>query len=571
MAATGIAGWTERLVIREVVVLGRPLIACLGMRSALVSAWLCAGCLGTGSLELELTLPTDPDLKPTGMTTITVLATSPEIDPVANRATLNGSRFSAGDLPVANKVQINVLLNDVSNRLVGLGEAPELVDIKGDRSSKLSIPVRKPFIYAASGAALYTFDPTLDPRNMKFQGKLSGLTTPSVPVSVGGDELVVAGGSQLQIIDTATHKVTGSPISIGGGTINDVAPVPSAKKVAVAHSGGIAIVDLETGAVANAAVGAVDRVTVGPAADGRMVVYGLIGRVAPPDTPLVACSGSSSVVAVFVDSPNVATPKPLASGVSAIAAAPSQPAVFAAVPCAGQIARIDGDPTSETAPLMLTKMADLGNAAAIAVLGDRVYGAGTRASVPQCASGTSMVACTTSSSTACPETGGNHVAWVADGAHLVVQSVPIAGGAPVTLELPERRETMVDTDDEAKSHAQVMHPLGTVPLDLVVLPGGQYVSVVTKNSYFIESLFDTLNNLYILPCIKTVSSDWVLVDLASSSIAQRVRTSCMITAIRTGGNVYFPNWACDAPPEGERNTQGGDYVPTAVGALFGAR
>ena len=130
------------------------------MRSAVVAAWLLAGCLGTGSLDLELT----------GMTTITVLAQSPDIPPIANRTVLTGSSFKAGELPVGENLQINVLLHDVSNRLVGLGEAPELVDIVGDKATKLVIPVRKPFIYASSGSALYTFDPTLDPRNAKFQG-----------------------------------------------------------------------------------------------------------------------------------------------------------------------------------------------------------------------------------------------------------------------------------------------------------------------------------------------------------------------------------------------------------------
>ena len=514
-------------------------------------------------------MPTEADLKPTGMTTVTVLATAPDIDPIANRSIINESSFSAGELPVADKVQINVLLNDVSNRLVGLGEAPELIDIRGDQSTKLTIPVRKPFIYASSGSNLYTFDPTLDPRNPKFQGRLQGLTSPSAAVSVGGDRLVIAGGTSVQIIETATHRVIGSPIAMpAGAMINDIAPVPSAPQVAVAHTGGLAIVDLDTGTVTNAAVGAVERVTVGPAADGRMVAYGLVGRVAPPDTPLVPCSGASSVVAVFVDSPTVVAPKPLGMAVSAIASAPSQAAVFATLPCANQVARIDGDPTSEVATLSLTKVSDLQNAAVVAVLGDRVFAAGTKPSVPECSSG----ACTSTSSTACPDPmTGNKVAWVAVGAHLVVQSIPITGGTAVTLELPERRETMVDIEDDARSHAQVMHPMGTVPLDLVVLPGGQYVSVVIKNNYYVESLYDQLNALYILPCIKTTSADWLLVDLASSSIAQRVRTSCMITAIRTGANVYFPSWACDEAPEGEKNTQGADYIPTSVGALFGAR
>jgi hypothetical protein len=538
------------------------------MRSAVVAAWLLAGCLGTGSLDLDLRLPTEADLKPTGMTTITVLASSPEMGTVANRTVLTGTTFKAGELPVGDGVQINVLLHDVSNRLVGLGEAAELVDIVGDEKKTLQIPVRKPFIYASSGSTLYTFDPTLDPRDMKFQGRLAGLTSPQVAVSVGGDQLVIGGGNQLQLVDTATHKVTGMPITIPA-TISDVAPVPRKKQVAVAHAMGISIVDLQTSTVTNAMVGAVDRVAVGPAADGRMVAYGLVGRVPPTDIPppLATCTGASSIVAVFIDSPTVTAPKPLGAAVSAIAASPSAAkpsaaAVFATLPCGNQVARVDGDPTSETAPLTLTKLSDLKNAAAIAVQGDRVWAAGTEPSTPMCLTGP----CTSTASLACPETTTNRVSYVGQGAKLSVQSIPIAGGNATTVVLPERRETMVDTNDGSRQHAQVLHPLSSVPLDLVTLPGGQYVAVVMKNSYFIDSTFDGVQ--YILPCLKVSTADWMLVDMASSSIAQRVRSHCMITNMRQGA--YFSSWACDDPPEAERTTQG-DYVPVSVGALFGAR
>jgi hypothetical protein len=427
--------------------------------------------------------------------------------------------------------------------------------------------VRRPFIYAASGTSLYTFDSSLDPRDMKFQGQLPGLQTPQIAVSVGGDRLVIAGTSQLQIVETATHKVMGTPITLpGGAVIHDVAAVPSMHKVAVAHSGGIAIIDLDSGAVANADVGAVDRVAVGPATDGRMIAYGLIGRVAPPDSPLSACSGSSSLVAVFVDAPATVAPHPLPMAVSAIAAAPAEPAVFAALPCAGQVARITGDPTSEIAQLTLTMTSMLPNAAAITVLGDRVIAVGTHPSTPVCSTSSGTITqCTTSTMQACPEQGTTLLSFVTDGARLVVQSFSIAGQTPIDVELPERRETMIDIDDPARQHAQVLHPLSTVPLDIVALPGGQYVSIVTKNSYYIESASDGVQ--YILPCLKASTSDWLLVDLASTSITQRIRTKCDLVYRQ---NAYFSNWACDDPPPAERSTQG-DYTPVSVGALFGVR
>ena len=90
------------------------------------------------------------------------------------------------------------------------------------------------------------------------------------------------------------------------------------------------------------------------------------------------------------------------------------------------------------------------------------------------------------------------VSFVTEGARLLVQSIPLAGGDPIELTLPEQRETMIDVDDPARQHAQVLHALGTVPIDLVALPGGQYVSIVTRNSYFIESLSERPDGKLIL-------------------------------------------------------------------------
>ena len=59
----------------------------------------------------------------------------------------------------------------------------------------------------------------------------------------------------------------------------------------------------------------------------------------------------------------------------------------------------------------------------------------------------------------------------------------------------------------------------------------------------------------------------MLLDMASSSIAQRVRTQCQLTV---GPATTFPMWACDTPPDGERSKVG-DYAPSSIGALFGAR
>jgi len=91
--------------------------------------------------------------------------------------------------------------------------------------------------------------------------------------------------------------------------------------------------------------------------------------------------------------------------------------------------------------------------------------------------------------------------------------------------------------------------------------------LVTTNTYYIAALAQ--GTTVILPCLKLTTADWMLMDMASSSVASRVRTKCdYIPAMDLG--TMFPDWMCEDAPEGETPTQG-DYTPISVGALFGAR
>jgi hypothetical protein len=531
------------------------------------AACLVAGCTSEGTFDLVLTLPTAQELRPSGMTTVTVVLTPENEPPIATTSVLDGNKFSAGDLKIAQNVNIEVQLRDVSNRLVGVGEAPDPVDIVAGEQTEVSIPVRRPFVYASNGTSLFSFDPTLDPTDSKFQGQLMGVNVPQVAVSVGGDRLAIVSSTQLSVITTDTNKVVGNPIALPG-TTRDASAVPGTRKVAVAHDKGIAIVDIDTGVVVNTMLGPVDRVTVGPTTDGRMLAYGLVGRVTPGLNPLETCTGSSSMVTIDVDAPVVVAPKPLPQPVSDLAAAPENVGLFATLPCMNQVAKVAGD-VEGGANLTLTKFADLPRPAVLAVAGGRVWAAGTHPSTPHCADTLGNdVPCQADSPTRCPPvppTPPNSVDYVDEGAHLVMLSIPLAGGMPITLDLPGRRETIFDTLDPAKQHAQVLQSFGTVPLDLVALPGGQYVGLVTTSNYYIQQLSQGAR--IILPCLEATTSDWLLLDLASSSIAQRVRTSC---ALVVGPADDFPMWKCDVPPPGERSSFG-EYVPLSVGALFGAR
>jgi len=175
--------------------------------TALAALTAGTGCLGSSALDLELDLPTAADLRPSSMNTITVVATEPGAQPIANTSVISGSTFSAGDIPAGHSIEIDVLLHDVSNRLVGLGQAPQLIDVSAGSTTNLALPVRRPFVYAADGSSLYSFDPSRDPRDPMFQGQLASVSGATIAVSVGGDRLVVTSSAQLFVIDTSTNML----------------------------------------------------------------------------------------------------------------------------------------------------------------------------------------------------------------------------------------------------------------------------------------------------------------------------------------------------------------------------
>ena len=493
------------------------------------------------------------------MTTVTVTLAQGDNPPVATTSVLEGGLFSAGDLAVADDVRIDVQLRDVSNRLVGVGEAADLIDIVANEQTTVVIPVRRPFVYTSNGAALFSFDPTLDATDGAFQGQLMGVAGPQVVVSVGGDRLAVVSSSSITVFATDTNKAVGTPIALQG-TTRDAAYVPGTTKVAVASDQGIAIVDIDTGVVQTTTVAGVERITVGPDADGRMLAHGLINRIAPEVNPLLVCTGTSSLVTIDIGAPPAAaTAKPLENAVSDVAAAPETVGLFATLPCRGKVARVTGD--IETGQPTLEDFATLPRASVLAVAGGRVIAAGTEQSEPTCSP-----SCQPTSSTSCTGPAPpSKVNFVDTGANLIVLSIPIAGGMPVTIDLPARRETLLDESDPANAHAQVLNAFGTVPIDLVALPGGQHVGLVSSSNYYIEELQDS--GFVVLPCLNATTADWLLLDLASGSLSSRVRTSC---SLEVGQADLFPDWKCDVPPVGEQSIFG-EYIPVSVGALFGAR
>jgi hypothetical protein len=498
-----------------------------------------AGCGGGGRLELVLDLPENGDLRPAGMTTVTVVAQPFSGDPVETTSVIAADdTFQAGDLPAGEPVAIQVELRDATGRLVGYGRALAPVELSVDEITQVRIAVRRPFLYAASSAGLFTFDPTRDSIDPMYQGRLSP-PAPLRTVPLGGDQLAVVRSTEVDLIATEDHQVAADPIGLAA-TANDAAPVPGQRRVVLGMTTGFVIVDLETGEVRPVDTGgkAIARVTVGIAEDGRTIAYGLVNPVAVPEVDEACASAAKSELAMIdLAAPDAVAFRTLDSGLADLAAGVDAPGLVGAAPCSGELVLIE--PAGES------QLATLSRAASVAIQGTRVWGAGTDPA---------QIRYT-----------GPDIDYVEDDAIELLTFVDLRGGGPTQFTLGRNRETMIDMDDPAHEHAQVMKPMSALPLDLVVLAGGEFVAVATRYMYHSNAL--TSGITIVLPQMDATTSDLILVDGATLTAAQRIRTDCDLT---TGQADIFPNWECGAPDEAEVPRLG-TFEPSALGALFGAR
>ena len=413
-----------------------------------------------------------------------------------------------------------MLLRNDSNRLVGIGRRPKTSSRSARSVDVADHPGAPPVRVHGRRQLDLPYDPTLDPSDAKFQGQLSGLSSPQLAISVGGDRLVIGTSGGLQLVDTATHMVTGQTIPIQPHDRRRRA-VPGTHLVAVGTSAGISVADIDTGMVQDAPGPSVNKITVGPAADGHMVAYGLVGRVIAPAGrgSLDDCTGTSSIVTADVSNPTAMQQMDLGQAVSDIAAAPDTAKLFATLPCIGEVDEVDGS--------MLTKVLSLDHAAVLAVADEQIFAAGVHPSTPQCVDDQGRTA-EVHDAVDCTCTGrgaGTTSVLYARRARRssCSRSRSAARRSSPTCRSAARRYRPGDLSGE---RAKVMHPLTVRPLDLVVLPGGQSVSIVTASEYYITDIVDSGVGIVIDPCLDATNGD----RLSSISRAGRSRSACARSA-----------------------------------------
>jgi len=503
------------------------------LSALLMPFWVAiAGCGAdaTGSLDLVLALPPAGDLRPTGMATVAVGVT--QLDGVEHITTtpLDDMRFAAGDVALGEPIHLRVELRDNTNRLVAFGLVEDTI-LPDHSQQTITIPVRKPIVYVSSDRTLATIDPTFEGLDPKFQGAITS-TAGTLAFPVDGLEIAMITGSMLQRVATADHKPVGAAIDLQMTAPVDAVRVPGERRIVVASETGtgigLVVVDLDTGEVRRLATMAAARLAIAGSAETGFTVYALVGRVAPP-VGTATCTGSSMVLAYALDGANE-TPVTVATGQFSDLAAAGD-AVFGANPCTGMVTRLD--------PGMPRVMMTVGGAGALAAEGGRLWIAG---SAPSTAS---------------------------QGARIRVSSVRFDGTDPQEVTLPPKAEVMTYDFDDAKELSLNIHADTLVPIDLAVLPGAQYVAVVTRMDSHREARFDTQTLTKVIPEMNATVHDLVLADPQTGAIAQRIRSKCTLQLI-ANSNAEFPDWSC-VTLSGAEAPLGGESTPTAVGAQYGGR
>ncbi|MBX3160885.1 MAG: hypothetical protein KF773_33275 [Deltaproteobacteria bacterium] len=479
----------------------------------------------SGNLNLVLTLPGEGDLRPEGMTMVAVAVRTADGSESVTTTPLDGTRFSAGEVKDGLPIFLSVQLRDIQNTLVGFGSLDEPFTPTVSEQ-EVTIAVRKPIVYVATGGAPHTIDTTRDALDPKYQGSMSSLTDANLIVPIDGTEVAVMSSTGLTRVATADHLPVGPSVNFGFGTVLDAAAVPGQRKLAVATTMGLVVFDIESGLGTMRPLSpGPSRVAIGGGIDTGFTVYLLQNRVAAP-TGTGACTGSSQVVAFSLENPTEqAAMVAMGAPISDIAAA--GPAVFGSNPCAGQVRRLDaGTPAV---------MMGLTGASVLAVEGGRLWGAGSL-------------------------TGPG-------GAQILLGSINLDGSGVQQVRLPPKAEVATYDFDDKKELSINMHADTNVALDLAVLPSSQQVALITRMDAHRAPRGDGLS--VVIPEMDMVVHDLIIADTSNGSVVQRIRSKCTLND-HFPNNAEFPRWSCIAITAPAAPT-GGEMTPLAVGALYGGR
>ena len=499
-------------------------------------------------MAIDLVLPEDPALSPAGdrIAQLTLVTWAPGEAPESETRAVDdpSAGLEMGVLAGGREVGLAVELRSATQRLLGYGESPLPVAPDPDDDTVVSLQVRRPFVYAAGPAArLDAFDSTLDPgEDATFGGIAVSAPLASAPTRDGAELVVIAArgeAAELRLVSTATHQ----PLEVAAvplpGAVSDVAVTADGSRAVVAHdgaAGGVSVVDLAAARTGEAAVATVDVGPVGALAlvepaEGAASAVALVGRSrafgCDPELP-----ASSLAVVDLAATPAVARSIELSTSIADVAA--EDGVVYLADPCAGAVDRIRLDDGAAPAALF-----PLDKACAVAAQGGRVWGAGWL-----------------------PLEGSR-------GARVILTSSDAEGADLSRVELPPAQERARSTDFEGEDQrVEIVIEADRVrPFELVALPGGDLVALLTEGYFHSEEWTDIFGDPVVSE-IELTTFEYLLVQASSRALVHRVRTFCDGTA--TAG-ATLANFECGAGSDQHTLPDEEMYRPVQLSALYGGR
>lgn len=451
--------------------------------------------------------------------------------------------ISLGRVEAGDELRLAVELRSPNQRLIGYGRSQAGQDVAPGDSLTLPMHVRKPFLYLTGDSAITTLDPTIDGStdNVGYLGRIDALAQPLVTgTSSDGSALHVVHGSagayQLTVLSTANHADSlFGPIALAQAP-TDVAASADGRYVAIGHADGLSVVDTtrageEVGAITPAAIsGAVARIAVSPGA--RPTAYALLDN----DTE---CGGASRVVAFDLDDPQTALAELTVTGpatdLAVLAGGAGQPEVLVARTCESDIlagTMITAD-TPTTAPF-----ASVPGISALAVLDDRIWAVGSASS--------------------------------AIGAYLVAVSLDSSGAEQSYAEMPVLQERVVTDEFSGESDEAVrqMDAIRVAAVHMGVVPGGDAIALTVQADYYAPDRWAEVLGIdvMILPELEVRDREFLLLDVATSTVVRRLRTACELKILSLGHLVG--GWTCGQLPD--QDVVQSPFAPTSLSILYGA-
>lgn len=497
------------------------------MRWSLFGLLALVACSDGGGVALHLGIPADPALDPFGQAVAELTLTASADERIIYVATRSGpaagQALDFGRVPIADGVGFELTVKAPTGRVIGFGRSAALVDVARDDAVEVELEMRRPFSYVSGAGALLAIDGTLEPGRNYTSTIAASAPVAAAAVAPMGHEIIVAVGNDLERVSTSTHVVDGERIELGA-PIDDLTVSADGRWAVASHRlepTGISIVALD---------GSREPMFVPTSSATSVAIHGDTVWVLQDRLDNIFCQGESTILALSLSNPLAAGPA-LALGAAAtdLAVDPATGAVMVALACVNRVVMI-ADP--QTPPVALL---DVPGASAVAVARGRVWVMGHRDG---------------------------------EGAHLILASVPIGGGAVDILEMPtlEERAQAVALDQTGQGGLIQMTADLASAGEIAVLPDGEHVAILVAAVYGTLPTGDAGGGQPIVPKLTMVTYEYQLVQLDTGLAAQRLRVYC---SIEWESGALLDEFACaQAPGQDEAAIS---FVPTDLTVLYGSR